>query len=229
MGYVARPQVSVRTVRRRLQQHVLSARRLWLRLPLKSASQTGASSKWYRDEHTLAVCIRHRHTGPSPGVMVWGAIGYTCRSPLVRTDSILNSARYISSVLHSVSLPFIRALRNPTFQQNNKQLYISGIIRTFLDTKNVRLLPWSARSPDLSPIENTWSMVTELLARHHTPVTTVDELWHRIEATLESASVRAIQFLCDSMPRRISAVITARGVVLGTDFSGSMHPNVLKI
>ncbi|GFX13910.1 uncharacterized protein TNCV_3422211 [Trichonephila clavipes] len=42
---------------------------------------------WYRGELTLAACIRHNHTGPSPGVMVWGALGYTSQSPLVRTDS----------------------------------------------------------------------------------------------------------------------------------------------
>ncbi|GFY19149.1 uncharacterized protein TNCV_4225131 [Trichonephila clavipes] len=45
------------------------------------------------------VCIRHRDTGPSPGVVIWGVIGYTSRSPLVRIEGTLNSARYISGVL----------------------------------------------------------------------------------------------------------------------------------
>ncbi|GFX62573.1 hypothetical protein TNCV_4867361 [Trichonephila clavipes] len=54
-------------------------------------------------------------------------------------------------------------------------------------------------------------MVTERLARQHTPVTTVDELWHRVEAAWTSVSVHVIQSLFDSMPRRIRAVITARG------------------
>ncbi|GFX10390.1 hypothetical protein TNCV_1867851 [Trichonephila clavipes] len=31
----------------------------------------------HRVERTLEVCFRHRHTGPSPGVMVWDATGYT--------------------------------------------------------------------------------------------------------------------------------------------------------
>ncbi|GFT39811.1 transposable element Tcb1 transposase [Trichonephila clavipes] len=26
----------------------------------------------------------HRHTGPAPGIMVWGGIGYHSRTPLVR-------------------------------------------------------------------------------------------------------------------------------------------------
>ncbi|GFV39732.1 transposable element Tcb1 transposase [Trichonephila clavipes] len=53
----------------------------------------------HRGDCTLAACICHRHTGPSPGVMSWDVIGYTSRSLLVRIDGTLNSARYISSVL----------------------------------------------------------------------------------------------------------------------------------
>ncbi|GFX18412.1 uncharacterized protein TNCV_4307131 [Trichonephila clavipes] len=62
-----------------------------------------------------------------------------------------------------------------------------------------------------TPREKVWSMVAERLARHHTPVTTVDELGNRVEAEWASVSVHAIQSLFDSMPRHISAVITAGG------------------
>ncbi|GFV06512.1 hypothetical protein TNCV_2948341 [Trichonephila clavipes] len=58
---------------------------------------------------TLAACIRHRHTDPAPGGMVWGAIGYTSRSPLVHIKGTLNSARYFYGALQSLALPFIRA------------------------------------------------------------------------------------------------------------------------
>ncbi|GFX43592.1 transposable element Tcb1 transposase [Trichonephila clavipes] len=130
---------------------------------------------------------------------------------LVRIDSTLNSAGYISGVLRSVALPFIRAQRNPMFQQDNARRHVAGIVRTFLDTEDVRLLPRPARSPDLSPTENVWSIVVERLARSHTPVTMVDELWHRVTAAWPSVFVHVIQSLFDSMPRRISDVITARG------------------
>ncbi|PRD25599.1 UNVERIFIED_CONTAM: hypothetical protein NCL1_40464 [Trichonephila clavipes] len=55
------------------------------------------------------------------------------------------------------------------------------------------------------------------------------ELVHRVEATWAYVPVHAIQSLIDAMPRRISGVITLKVVVLGTDFSGSMHLNFLKI
>ncbi|GFV88772.1 transposable element Tcb1 transposase [Trichonephila clavipes] len=73
--------------------------------------------------------------------MVWSAIEYTSRSSLIRTNSNLNRVRYISGALRPVSLPFIRTLANPTFQQDNTRQPVVGIVRTFYYTKNVRLLP----------------------------------------------------------------------------------------
>ncbi|GFW45461.1 transposable element Tcb1 transposase [Trichonephila clavipes] len=118
--------------------------------------------------------------------MVWGAVGYTYLYLLVCNNGTLDSLSYIDGVLRPVALPFNRALRNPTFQQDNAQLHVAGI---------VWLLQWPARSPDLSSIEKVWSMVDERLARRHTPVTTVDKLWHRVEASWASVPVHAIQYL----------------------------------
>ncbi|GFX77602.1 transposable element Tcb1 transposase [Trichonephila clavipes] len=102
-------------------------------------------------------------------------------------------------------------------------------VMTYPDTKNVRLFPLPARSPDLSPIETVWSIVAERLARHHTADSTVDELWHHVEAAWTSVPVHAIQSLFDSIPRRKVLLLLPEVVVLGTDFSRSMHPNFLKI
>ncbi|GFX15272.1 hypothetical protein TNCV_3302032 [Trichonephila clavipes] len=62
---------------------------------------------------------------------------------------------------------------------------------------------------------NVWSMVAEQLSHHHTPVTMVDELGHHVEAAWASVPVHAIQSLFETMPRRISVVITARGSCSG--------------
>ncbi|GFV26808.1 transposable element Tcb1 transposase [Trichonephila clavipes] len=114
---------------------------------------------WHRRERTLVACISYRRSGPSPGVVVCEAIGYTSRSPLVRIGGTLNCAHYIFGLLRPMALPFIRSLRN-----FNARPHVANNLRTFLDTENVRLLHWSAHSPDLSPIENVWSMVVERLS-----------------------------------------------------------------
>ena len=57
------------------------------------------------------------------------------QSLLVLIDSILSNARVISVVLRPVVLPYIRALRNTTFQQNNARLHVASIVRLFLYMK----------------------------------------------------------------------------------------------
>ncbi|GFU94813.1 transposable element Tcb1 transposase [Trichonephila clavipes] len=43
----------------------------------------------HRGERMLNSCIMHCYTGPAPGIMVWGGIGYHFRTPLVRIAGTL--------------------------------------------------------------------------------------------------------------------------------------------
>ncbi|GFW27267.1 transposable element Tcb1 transposase [Trichonephila clavipes] len=67
----------------------------------------------------LNSCVMLRHTGPAPGIMVWGGIGYQSRSPLVRIAGTLNSQRCTSEVLEAVVLPYLQGFATVIFQQNN--------------------------------------------------------------------------------------------------------------
>ncbi|GFX88232.1 transposable element Tcb1 transposase [Trichonephila clavipes] len=46
----------------------------------------------------------------------------------------------------------------------------------------IKLLHLSALSPDLSRIENIWSMAPPRLAQNTPPAATPDQLWQRVEA-----------------------------------------------
>ncbi|UYV81725.1 CTSC [Cordylochernes scorpioides] len=102
----------------------------------------------------LNSCVMHRHTGPAPGIMVWGGIGYHSRTPLVRITGTLNSQSYISEVLEPVVLPYLQGLPTAIFQQDNAPPHVARIVQRFFVNRQIELLPWPARSPDLSPIEN---------------------------------------------------------------------------
>ncbi|GFY30211.1 transposable element Tcb1 transposase [Trichonephila clavipes] len=151
--------VSAHTIRRRLQQSGLSARRSLLGLPLKQnhrrlrrqwcderrmwaaewnevvftdESRTcvqhheGRIRVWrHRGERMLNSCVMHRHTGPTPGIMVWGGIEYHSRTPLVRIAGTLNSQRYISEILEPVVLPYLQGLATAVFQQDNARPHLS--------------------------------------------------------------------------------------------------------
>ncbi|GFW61305.1 transposable element Tcb1 transposase [Trichonephila clavipes] len=73
----------------------------------------------YRGERMLNSCVMHRHTGPSPGIMIWGGIGYHSRTPLVRIAGTLNSQRYISEVLEPVVFPYLQSFATAIIQQDN--------------------------------------------------------------------------------------------------------------
>ncbi|GFU00722.1 transposable element Tcb2 transposase [Trichonephila clavipes] len=69
----------------------------------------------------------------------------------------------------------------------------------------------TAYSPDTLPIEHVWDFVGRRLAGEPRPVASKDELWLRIQTMWNSLLRADIQNLFDSMPRRIAALIAARG------------------
>ncbi|GFU97317.1 transposable element Tcb1 transposase [Trichonephila clavipes] len=59
---------------------------------------------------------------------------------------------------------------------------MARIVQRFFVNHQIELLPWLARSPDLSPIENMWSMVVQQLTQITLSAATPDQLWQRVEA-----------------------------------------------
>ena len=47
----------------------------------------------------------------------------------------------------------------PAFQQKNVRPHAVGIVQTFLDAGNIRLMFWPARVPGFSPTESVLSVV----------------------------------------------------------------------
>ena len=106
-----------------------------------------------RQRHNLEFAER-RHTGLTPGIMIWGAICFGSGSPLVFIPGSLNARRYVDVVLQPVLLPYIQTLPGATFQQDNAPPHIARISTRFMEENDINVLPWPARSPDLSPIEH---------------------------------------------------------------------------
>ncbi|GFV30185.1 transposable element Tcb1 transposase [Trichonephila clavipes] len=159
----------------------------------------------------LNSCFMHRHTGPAPGIMVWDGIEYHSRTPLVHITGTLNSQRYITEVLEPVVLPYLQGLATAIFQQDNARPHVARTLQRFFSNNLIELLPWLARSPDLSPIENMWSVVAQRLTQITPPAATPDQLWQRVETAWSAVPQEYIQSLFESMPRRVAAVISNNG------------------
>ncbi|GFU98057.1 transposable element Tcb1 transposase [Trichonephila clavipes] len=157
---------------RHLRHHWCDERRMWAaewnEVVFNDESQIclqhhdGRIRVWrHPGERMLNSCVMHRHTGPSPSIMVWSGIGYPSRTPLVCIAGTLNSQRYISEMLEPVVLPYLQGFATAIFQKDNARPHEARIVQRFFVNHQIEMLPWRAGSPDLSPIENMWSVVAQ--------------------------------------------------------------------
>ncbi|GFW69382.1 hypothetical protein TNCV_487311 [Trichonephila clavipes] len=66
---------------------------------------------------------------------------------------------------HTGPAPGITGLATAIFQQDNARPHVTRIVQRFFVSQQIELLPWPARSPDLSHIENMYPMVAQRLTQ----------------------------------------------------------------
>ncbi len=81
--------------------------------------------------------------------------------------------------------------------------------KSWLNDHGVTVLDWPANSPDLNPIDNLWCIVKRKMI--NTRPTNADELKATVKETWASRPLQQCHKLITSMPRRIEAVIKAKG------------------
>ncbi|UYV65606.1 hypothetical protein LAZ67_3004832 [Cordylochernes scorpioides] len=127
-----------------------------------------------RGERSNPAAIVERPTVRQRGIMVWGAIAYDSRSPLLRIKGTMTAQRYVDDVLRPVTLPYLQGVPNALYQQDNARPHTARISQQAL--QDVQMLPWPPYSPDLSPIEHVWDIIGRRLHALPQP-RSEDELW----------------------------------------------------
>ncbi|UYV60636.1 Transposase [Cordylochernes scorpioides] len=110
-----------------------------------------------RGERSNPAAIVERPTVRQRGIMVWGAIAYDSRSPLLRIQGTMTAQRYVDDVLRPVTLPYLQGVPNALYQQDNARPHTARISQQAL--QDVQMLPWPPYSPDFSPIEHVWDII----------------------------------------------------------------------
>ncbi|UYV65486.1 hypothetical protein LAZ67_3004489 [Cordylochernes scorpioides] len=160
-----------------------------------------------RGERSNPAAIVERPTVRQRGIMVWGAIAYDSRSPLLRIQGTMTAQRYVDDLLRPVTLPYLQGVPNALYQQDNARPHTARISQQAL--QDVQMLPWPPYSPDLSPIEHVWDIIGRRLHALPQP-RSEDELWQMVERERRAIPQDAIRTLIDSLPRRVAACIAVR-------------------
>lgn len=145
--------------------------------------------------------------------MVWGCMSASGVGELFLCEGRMNTRRYIGmleEVLEPSALKlFDEEVPDYYFQQDNAPCHKSREAMSWFTKNRVRVLDWPAQSPDLSPIEHLWYKLKLKVAKFK--CTSKTTLKNKILEAWDTLSQEECHNLVASMPRRVLAVIKARG------------------
>jgi transposase len=160
-----------------------------------------------------------RHVQPTlkfggGSIMVWGCMTAQGVGYMAKIDNGLDADLYCeilkSDLMQTLEYYELEA-DQVIFQQDNDPKHTSKKATQVLKELSLDVLKWPAQSPDLNPIEHLWDFLKRKLADYPTQPKGMLELWDRVKETWESIDKETCLHLIKSIPRRIEAVLKARG------------------
>ena len=162
-------------------------------------------------DRTTTPTVKH---GGGNNLMVWGCMGWNGVGKLTEVQGIMDAKQYCE-ILEDGLVESFEELEmeeeERIFQQDNDPKHTSKRATQWFEDNNIQVLVWPAQSPDLNPIEHLWVHFKKKLQGYSTPPKGVHELWERVVEEWNQITPETCQNLIESMPRRIQAVIDAKG------------------
>jgi hypothetical protein len=145
-------------------------------------------------------------------VMIWGCFSYYGVAEFAVIRGTMTAANY-KETLGNYLLPAIGHWYGNgacIFQQDNAPCHKAESVKQFLEEYTFDVMDWPPYSPDISPIENLWAIVKRRV--HASAVHSKEELIAKLRIVWHSEEIKqSCEALIEGMPRRIQAVIRARG------------------
>jgi transposase len=143
------------------------------------------------------------------GCMMWDGVGFACK-----IDGRMDGELYVKILEEDLQGSIEYFEKTPgdiIFQQDGDPKHRCNKAKAWFKDHGIEVLPWPAQSPDLNPIEHLWGHLKKQLGQYETPPSGILELWERIQKEWDEIKPSVCQGLIESMPRRVEAVIKAKG------------------
>ena len=136
------------------------------------------------------------------GCFCWNGVGYACK-----IDGRMDAQLYCSILDDDLQ----KSIELYGLERDNDPKHTSKLAKQWFQDHDIDVLTWPPQSPDLNPIEHLWGILKRRLAAYEVAPKGITELWERVEAEWEKIDASVCQKLMESMPRRMEAVIRAKG------------------
>ena len=145
-------------------------------------------------------------------IMVWGCFAAHGVGDLHRINGIMDQQIYRQILIHHLVPSAVRLFPdgNYIFQQDNDPKHTARSVKAYIANKPIPTMWWPAQSPDLNPIENLWSILDRRLKNRK--CNSEAELFQVLQDGWKDLPVSLLDNLATSMPRRIAAVLAAKGM-----------------
>lgn len=168
-------------------------------------------ARYWHDLQNKPRIFSKRYSGGG-SVMVLSCFSVKVLSPFAFVTTTINGPWYFK-VLEQQLLPFLATHHdgNAVFMQDGASPHRANVTKNWLLSRNINVLDWPARSPDLNPIENLWRMLARLVYKGGNQFSTWEELRGRIAEVWDEVEMEALKNFAKSFPDRIGEVLTKNG------------------
>ncbi|GFX08012.1 transposable element Tc1 transposase [Trichonephila clavipes] len=162
-------------------------------------------------KHTTPIV---KHGGGS--VMVWGCMAASGVGKLVFIDRIMHKMADLNILQNNLKESAVKLGHtlgsNFIFQQDNEPKHTAFVVKEWLLYHCRNILNTPPQSPDLNVIENLWSHLERAVQKH--PITSKEQLKSVLKEEWLNIAPETTRHLVKSMPRRLEAVISAKGYAI---------------